>query len=515
MDALSGVIDYILNDLGSTVALSIVMLVLGLVVGMRPVKAFSAAVMFGVGFSAMSLVINYMTGAISPAAEAMTQSVGKSFEIVDGGWPTLALITWTWRSAFLLFPLQIAINAVMFVTGRTKTLNVDLWNVWGKAFMALVVEFVTGSFALAMVVASLRMVLELVLGDAIQPRILKRTGLPGVTCPHSGLLHMATLYPVDLLLRKVPFLNRASFDAEYLRSKIGIFADNHIMGFVLGILFGLVARYSVAQSLVLGFSAACAMTMLPIATDLFGKALTPISDACRSFMERRFKGREVLIGLDIPILLGSSEIWAASMVSVPFTLLWAIVMPWNNMLPFAGIVNYGCGLVAYYVCNGNLLRMILLMAGVSAPLYLWCGNAVAPLVSELALDAGIIEGGLISNSCIDCPLFTYAFAFLSQVTQGNFLPLVFAAYFAFGYFRLIRDLRREARDDAAAAEAGIGEVEACAAGTGAGEGAVAAACVAGAGEAAAADATDAAGGEPSADTAAAADAPTSPGGPSA
>ena len=148
------------------------------------------------------------------------------------------------------------------------------------------------------------------------------------------------------------------------------------MGFVLGILFGLVARYTVAQALVLGFSAACAMTLLPIATDVFGRALTPISEACQDFMRRHSAGREVLIGLDIPILLGSTEIWAAAMVSVPFTLLWAIVMPWNNMLPFASIVNYGCALVAFYVCEGNLLRMVILMAGVSAPIFLWCGNAV-------------------------------------------------------------------------------------------------------------------------------------------
>ncbi|MDY4690677.1 MAG: PTS transporter subunit IIC, partial [Atopobiaceae bacterium] len=137
MEILASVIDYVLNDLGSTVTLSAVMFVLGLVMGMKPAKAFSAGVMFGVGFSAMSLVIGYMTSAISPAAEAMTKSVGKSFNVVDGGWPTLALITWTWRWAFVLFPVQFGINLVMFVTGRTKTINVDLWNVWGKIFMAI------------------------------------------------------------------------------------------------------------------------------------------------------------------------------------------------------------------------------------------------------------------------------------------------------------------------------------------------------------------------------------------
>ena len=454
MEILASVIDYVLNDLGSTVTLSAVMFVLGLVMGMKPAKAFSAGVMFGVGFSAMSLVIGYMTSAISPAAEAMTKSVGKSFNVVDGGWPTLALITWTWRWAFVLFPVQFGINLVMFVTGRTKTINVDLWNVWGKIFMAIVVESVTGSLWVALAVASLRIVLELVLGDALQPRILERTGLPGVTCPHSTLLHMATLYPIELLLRRIPALGRASFDAEYLRSKIGIFAENHIMGFVLGILFGLVARYTVAQALVLGFSAACAMTLLPIATDVFGRALTPISEACQDFMRRHSAGREVLIGLDIPILLGSTEIWAAAMVSVPFTLLWAIVMPWNNMLPFASIVNYGCALVAFYVCEGNLLRMVILMAGVSAPIFLWCGNAVAPVVSELALKAGIIDSDLISSAGIDCPLFAYSFAYVFQLPQGNFLPLLGCAYFLFGYVLLIRDLRRAYPGGAVAPAAG-------------------------------------------------------------
>ena len=462
MEILSSVINYILNDLGSTVTLSIVMLVLGLAMGMRPSKAFSAGVMFGVGFSAMSLVISYMTSAISPAAEAMTESVGKTFNIVDGGWPTLALITWTWRWAFVLFPVQFGINLVMFVTKRTKTVNVDLWNVWGKIFMAIVVESVTGSLALAIAVASLRIVLELILGDALQPRIQERTGLPGVTCPHSTMLHMATLYPIELVLRRIPLLSSASFDAEYLRSKIGIFAENHIMGFVLGIIFGLLARYSVAEALVLGFAAACAMTLLPIATDVFGKALGPISEACQDFMRRHCEGREVFIGLDLPILLGSTEIWAAAMVSVPFTLLWSMLMPWNNMLPFASIVNYGCGLVAYYVCEGNLLRMILLMAGVSAPIYLWCGNAVAPVVSELALNADIIDSGMISSAGIDCPLFAYSFAYVFQIAQGNFVPLLCCAYFLFGYVLLIRDLRRAYPDGAPKAVAGPDAADAAA-----------------------------------------------------
>ena len=75
MDIVSGVLDYVLNELGSTVTLSILMGLLAIGAGMKAQKAISQAVMFGVGFSAMSLVIGYMTESISPAAEAMTANI--------------------------------------------------------------------------------------------------------------------------------------------------------------------------------------------------------------------------------------------------------------------------------------------------------------------------------------------------------------------------------------------------------------------------------------------------------
>ena len=71
-------------------------------------------------------------------------------------------------------------------------------------------------------------------------------------------------------------------------------------------------------------------------------------------------------------------------------------------------------------------------------------------MSELALKAGIIDSGLISSAGIDCPLFAYSFAYVFQLPQGNFLPLLGCAYFLFGYVLLIRDLRRAYPGGAAA-----------------------------------------------------------------
>lgn len=56
-------------------------------------------------------------------------------------------------------------------------------------------------------------------------------------------------------------------------------------------------------------------------------------------MKKHFKDRQVYIGLDWPILAGRSELWVTVILLVPVELLYAIILPHNNVLPFAGIIN--------------------------------------------------------------------------------------------------------------------------------------------------------------------------------
>ena len=56
------------------------------------------------------------------------------------------------------------------------------------------------------------------------------------------------MFPIDCILKKIPALNKR-FDAAALKDKIGIFAESHVLGFILGIIFGILARYSVAATI--------------------------------------------------------------------------------------------------------------------------------------------------------------------------------------------------------------------------------------------------------------------------
>lgn len=450
MDFLSSVVSYILN-LGAPVFVPFIMLLAGLIVRMKFKDAASAAITLGVAFVGMSMLIGFMVGAIGAAAQTMMERTGLELSIIDGGWTTMANVSWAWPYAFLMFPLQVGINIFMLVIKKTDTFNADLWNVWGKIFTAFIVLAVASpifgsvtALVLAFVIASFQIIMELNSGDINQHRIEKLTGIPGITCTHRMLFFAAIYYPFDLLLRKIPALNKP-MDAAALRSKIGVFAENHVIGFILGVTFGIIAGYDVTTILMLGVQAATALMLFPMISKLFMQALSPISEAISDYMNKRFAGRKLFVGLDWPFMGGSSEIWFTVIVAIPFTLIWAVILPGNKILPFAGIINIALVVPAYILTNGNTLRMVIL-AIIGVPFFLFVGTQFAPMITDLGLATKAIDipaGQLISNSSIDAPVFTYAFSFITQFMQGYFIPLALAAYWCVGYFFYAKELRKE------------------------------------------------------------------------
>lgn len=294
MSVLGNVINWILG-LGAAIFVPIIIIIAGLIVGMKLKDAISAGITLGVAFTGMSMLIGFMSDAIGPAAKAMLTHTGINLPIVDGGWTTLSAIAWSWPYAFLMFPLMIGLNILMLIINKTKTFNADLWNVWGKIFTGVAVAAVSkpyfgtaASIALAFIVAGIQIIFELKMADMYQYRIEKLSGIPGVTCTHKMGFTSIFMFPIDCILKKIPALNKR-FDAAALKDKIGIFAESHVLGFILGIIFGILARYSVAATLTLGIQASCALTLFPVISKYFMMALEPISSAISAFMNKKFE----------------------------------------------------------------------------------------------------------------------------------------------------------------------------------------------------------------------------------
>ncbi|EHI70441.1 rhamnulose-1-phosphate aldolase [Streptococcus ictaluri] len=303
MDILKTVIQYIL-DLGAAVFVAFLMLVVGLLMKMKFRDAFSAALTLGIAFTGMGILVNFIMTSMGAAANDLTTHTGISLPAVDIGWPGAANISWAWPYAFLMFPLQLGINFLLLVTNQTKTLNVDLWNVWNKIFTAVIVTYFTNNVFFGFLAAAIIIVLELKLGDVFAPEVERLTGIPGVTVPHFICLIAVLLHPIDELLKKIPLLNK-QFDADTLKDKIGIFGENAVMGAIIGFILGLSSGNGIKYAFTLAVQAATALTLFPMVFKLFSQALSPISEVVSEFMRERFEDREVYIGLDWPILAGT------------------------------------------------------------------------------------------------------------------------------------------------------------------------------------------------------------------
>ena len=419
MEILQSVIQYIL-DLGAAVFVPFLMLIVGLAMKMKFRDAFTSALTLGIAFTGMGILVNFIMTSMGSAANDLTTHTGLSLPAVDIGWPGAAAISWAWPYAFLVFPLQLAINFIMLITKQTKTLNVDLWNVWNKIFTAVIVTYFTNNIVFGFIAAAIIIVLELKLGDAFAPEVERLTGVPGITVPHFITLIAVILHPIDELLKKIPFLNK-EFDADTLKEKIGVFGENSVMGAIIGFALGLASGNGLKYALGLAVQAATALTLFPMVSKLFSQALSPISEAVSDFMREKFEDREVYIGLAWPVLGGRNELSVAVIFTIPFLLVGAVALPGNIVLPFAGIINLSFVVGALLLTNGNVLRMII-HGLISTPLFLYGATYFTPYMTRLAEETNTLQQtGQISWATFEGPDIRYI---LANGFSGNLVAIL-------------------------------------------------------------------------------------------
>lgn len=375
-----------LMDLGAAVFLPIVIFIIGMIVKVKPSRAFSAGLTLGVAFIGINLIIGFMGDTVGVAAQQFVQNTGASFTAFDMGWAPALGLAWQWKYAFLMFPIQIVINMLMLAFGLTETLNVDMWNVGNKVFTAFIVSTSTGNTIIGFVVAVIQMVAELKNADATKNQLHHLTGVPGISMPHPMFLSNIIFYPFSKLLDKILPKN-TKMDANALKAKIGIFGENHVMGFLIGLVLGLVAKMGIGASLMLGIQAGAALTIFPIVSKLFMTALTPISDAANVWVKKRFPGKNLTIGLDWPILAGNSEIWVAIILTIPVALGVSLILPGNTVLPFGNLMNVCICAAAFMGTGGNLLHMIII-SYLMVPVLCWSASDFAPMLTSLANSVG-------------------------------------------------------------------------------------------------------------------------------
>ncbi len=335
MSIITNAVQYIL-DLGASAMLPVILTIFGLILGQGFVKSFRAGLTVGVGFIGINLVIGLLSEYAGGAAQAMVERLNLNLNVLDVGWPVAASITWATPIAVMLIPMLFIVNIAMLALNLTKTMDVDIWNYWHLIFAGGVIYYATGSLPLCILCALIHAVVTFKLADWTAPAVGSFLGLPGVCLPHAETVAWAPVcYTLNRVWDKIPGLNKVDITGDTLKKKLGFVGEPMFLGLVLGIIIGALAGYDSKSVILTGINMAAVLVLLPKMVALLMEGLMPISEGAREFIQKKFPGKEVYIGLDAAVATGHPTVVTVSLIMIPITIALAFLLPYNRMLPYA------------------------------------------------------------------------------------------------------------------------------------------------------------------------------------
>ncbi len=388
--------------LGPTVILPVAVFLLGMAFGQPASKAFRSGLIIGVGFTGIFLVVDLLVSNLAPAAHGMVSRFGVQLNIIDVGWPGAASIAWASPIAAFILPLGLLVTVIMLVTKTTKTMDIDLWNYWHFTFMGAFVYSATGSLVQGLVAAVIFEIIVLKIADWTAPMLEKYFDLPGISVPTGSTVSYAIGIPLVKLIQKIPVIKDLHADPETIQKRFGVFGEPLFMGVFLGAGLGALAGYPAGQIVKVGMAMGGVMVLMPRMVKILMEGLIPLAESAREFLSKRFGDRDIYIGLDAAVAIGHPAVIATALILVPITILLAVVLPGNNVLPFGDLAT-----IPFIVCfivgaaRGNIVHSVLVGAVVIA-MSLYMATDVANFHTQMAIDAHFkMPAGATTISSID------------------------------------------------------------------------------------------------------------------
>lgn len=399
---MQGFVDFLQGflALGATVILPVAIFLLGLFFGQKPGKAFRSGLTIGVAFVGIFLVIDLLVMNLGPAAQGMVERLGVNLNVIDVGWPASSSIAWASVVAAFVIPLGLVVNVVMLMTKTTKTMNVDIWNFWHYTFMASMVYAISGSIIQGLIAAVLFQIVCLKVADWTAPMMSEFYDLPGISIATGSTISYAPGIFLVKIIQKVPVLKNLNADPDTIQKRFGIFGESIFIGLFLGAAIGALAGYSAGEVIEIGMAMAAVMVLMPRMVKILMEGLLPVSESAREWLNKRFGDREIYIGLDAAVALGHPSVISTALLLVPITVVMAVLLPGNQVLPFGDLATIPF-IVAFIVgaARGNIIHSVIVGA-IMIAISLYIATDVAPMFTDMAMksDFEMPEGSAMISS---------------------------------------------------------------------------------------------------------------------
>lgn len=407
------------------VLLPIIIFILAMVFRINIKTSIKSALSLGIGFVGIFMTFDYFVELIRPIISTIIERTGLELNVLDVGWPPLSAISWSFNLAPLLLSIFILINLVMLVGKFTKTVNIDIWNYWHVIFLGLLIYEVTGSHVLTLVISVINFILLLKIAEWIAPLINEYMGMEGICIPHlGGIIHYPLALVGNLILDKIPVINKIEADPKTIQKKIGILGEPMVMGFILGAGLSIAAGFELRGILTVAIRFSAVIYILPKMCTILGESLIPISEGMKEFMQAKLPNMgETYIGLDVAILFGDSSTLVATLFLMPTAIILAIILPKVNFIPLGDWTNLLVPMALVTVATkGNVIRSYI----IGVPIIignLYAATWFAPMMTNMISKYGgdvVHTDGLVTSFLDGGHLYRI---WLTMVFQKNLIAI--------------------------------------------------------------------------------------------
>lgn len=446
------------NVFGATIVVPVMIFMVSLFLKVSPKRAFFSALRAGVGLTGFGWIISSFTPLVTKYIQQMVETAGLNLPIVDIGWQTGSLTAFSSSIGLSFFVFGLLIELVLFLVGITRVfVPSNLWNNFGYMIWGTMAYAATGNFALSFAFMVFVLLYSLIMSEVIADRWSDYYGVKNATI--NSIHNIETLVPALLLdpLWNLLGVNKVKLNPESLKTKLGIFGEPMTLGFILGLVIGILGSLKDLASLdawggILGFamSLAAVMTVFPLITGVFASAFGPLAEAVEKNKKQETETAEALadkkrwfIAVDDGVGFGEPATIIAGLILVPIMVFLALLLPGNHALPVVDLIAIPFMIEAMIaVSKGNILKAIL-NGIIWFSLGLYAASALGPIYTEAVQQYGsVLPQGVVlimSFNLLAHPLT--ALVFFAWIS-GNPL-LIGATVLVYLFFLFLLRTKRE------------------------------------------------------------------------
>ncbi|MVX58791.1 PTS galactitol transporter subunit IIC [Streptococcus danieliae] len=446
------------NVFGATIVVPVMIFMVSLFLKVSPKRAFFSALRAGVGLTGFGWIISSFTPLVTKYIQQMVETAGLNLPIVDIGWQTGSLTAFSSSIGLSFFVFGLLIELVLFLVGITRVfVPSNLWNNFGYMIWGTMAYAATGNFALSFAFMVFVLLYSLIMSEVIADRWSDYYGVKNATI--NSIHNIETLIPALILdpLWNLLGVNKVKLNPESLKTKLGIFGEPMTLGFILGLVIGILGSLKDLASLdawggILGFamSLAAVMTVFPLITGVFASAFGPLAEAVEKNKKQETETAETLadkkrwfIAVDDGVGFGEPATIIAGLILVPIMVFLALLLPGNRALPVVDLIAIPFMIEAMIaVSKGNILKAIL-NGIIWFSLGLYAASALGPIYTEAVQQYGsVLPQGVVlimSFNLLAHPLT--ALVFFAWIS-GNPL-LIGATVLVYLFFLFLLRTKRE------------------------------------------------------------------------